>query len=535
MANEKILIVDDNRELLSLCSTILKGNGYSTSQATRGEEALSQLCDGSIDMLLTDIYLPGLTGLEVTEKLRSRGIDIPVVAMTGYGNMDTAIKALTLGVDEFIVKPFTAEHLSYIVSRGLEKSRLRRENARLKTLLPLFENTKSFLGAASIQEIHQLVADAAAKLTGATQVGLLEYDQGSKFRLVSALGADLETHLGETAPLRFPNTARPSRLSQVISWRGEDRIQLPFGQKAPRGAGVLFAPMWSREKNLGYVMALRVGYFSQSELDAMAILAGQASAALENWRLIAEISRAYEELRTLDRLKSEFINIAAHELRTPLSVLMGYALLLQEELSGDQRERAKYIVDNAERLRRVAEELLSLRYLESGQAELRLEPIDVTRAIGAVVEAYRALAEQKEQHITAASQSEEIEIMADRAMFDLMLGNLISNAIKFSDRAAPIQVESYGDANQVTLAVRDRGHGIPPSERERIFERFYQVGNALTRQHEGLGLGLAITREMASAHGGKIWVESEPGKGSAFFISLPRVPVGGNNIARGGR
>lgn len=523
MAFERILIVEDNRELLRLCRDVLKANGYDVTLASRGEEALALLTDGKFDLLLTDIQLPGLSGLEVAGKLRSRGFDLPVVAMTAYGTMETAIQALTLGVDEFIVKPFTAEHLGNIVSRGLEKTRLKRENARLKTLLPLFEITRDLVSSASNEEVQSQIVNAARRLSESSQVGLLELDQGSKnFKLVAGSGGDVERHVGEVSPFRLPATIKDGD-SRVVSWKGEENAPMPFGLRAEKGNGVMCAPLLAGDRSLGFIVALRSEYFSESDLDAMAILAGQASVALENSRLIADLNRTYEELRNLDRLKSEFINIAAHELRTPLSVLIGYALLLREELKGEQRERADYVVVNAERLRRVAEELLSLRYLETGQAELRLETIQVADAVKSVVGAYDALALEKHQAITLALDPEPIQVQADRGMLDLMLGNLVSNAIKFSSPGAPIRVESCRDADSVTIVVRDRGPGIPKSETEKIFERFYQVGSSLTRQHEGLGLGLAITREMAIAHGGRIWLESRAGAGSAFYLSLPLI------------
>jgi signal transduction histidine kinase/FixJ family two-component response regulator len=525
MANERILIVDDNLDLLSLCSNILQADGFSVSRASRGEDALTVLGDGGFDLLLTDIHLPGLTGLEVAGKLRAHGLDLTVIAMTGYGSMDIAIQALTLGVDEFIVKPFTADHLRHIIARGLEKSRLRRENARLKALLPLFENTRAFVGASTREELHAHIVDAVAKTIHADAVALLELDsEAGTLTLVAAHGDEVQSHVGESTSVESAGARRLAELSHVQSWKGGQEIELPFNLAVPPGVAVIGAPLSSREKQLGFLLALGRGLYSQSDVEALAIVAGQAAVALENGQLIMEISRAYHQLRELDRLKSEFINIAAHELRTPLSVLMGYALMLRDELTGSQREQIEYVAANAERLRRVSEDLLSLRYLETGEAELRLESFDVGEAVQAVVEAYRTLALEKEQPLTVSLPAAPGLITADRAMVDLMLGNLLSNAIKFSPRASPIRVEVSGDSNLLTFVVRDLGRGIPVTEQQRIFDRFYQVESSLTRQHGGLGLGLALTREMVRAHDGKIWVESEPGKGSAFYISLPRLP-----------
>jgi signal transduction histidine kinase len=300
---------------------------------------------------------------------------------------------------------------------------------------------------------------------------------------------------------------------------------LPFDLRASSKQVVVVGPLVARDKNFGFLIAVANrpgGAFAASDAEAMGIVAGQAVAALDNVRLIEEISAAYRELQSLDRLKSEFINIAAHELRTPLAVLMGYALLMVDEMTGTEHEQMQYIISNAERLRRVVDDMLSLRYLETGQAELRLEELMVADAVRAVVGAYKSLADEKQQRLELHLSENLGLIRADRAMLDLMLGNLLSNAIKFGPPNSEIVVRAHGDEKQVSFSVRDHGKGVPPSEHERIFARFYQIENSLTRQHGGLGLGLAMTREMVRAHQGRIWLESSPGEGSTFHITLPR-------------
>jgi signal transduction histidine kinase len=523
MANERILIVDDNPQILSLCSRILGAEGYDVGSASRGEDALARLNGGGFDLLLTDIRLPGHSGLEVAGKLHARGLDLTVVTMTGYSSMEMAIQALSLGVDEFIVKPFTPDDLRNTISRALEKSRLRRENARLRALLPLFENTRAFVGASTLEMLNTRIVEAIVKTIPAETIALLEISrEGDSLKLAAACGKELDSHVGETILLGSPYAHRLTELSQVQVWKKEEVVGLPFDLEVPVGAAIVCTPLLSRDKQIGFLLAVVGADYARSDLEALAIVAGQAAVALENAQLIAEISTAYTELRELDRLKSEFINIVGHELRTPLSVLMGYALIMVEELTGSARERMQHIVANSERLRRIVDEMLSLRYLETGQAELQLETFDVVEALEAVVEAYRPLAEQRDQPLTLRVLGNPGKITADRAMVDLTLGNVIANAIKFSPRSSSIRVEGSGDANEISFVVRDQGPGVPASERERIFQRFYQVENSLTREHGGLGLGLAITRNMVRAHDGKIWVESEAGKGSAFHVILPR-------------
>src|SRR5919199_3326562 len=173
MPHERILIVDDDAAILTLCRRILEAEGYSVVTTNRSDEALSKLDSDAFDLLLTDIRLPGLTGLEVTRRLRARDHDLGIVTMTGYSNMEMAIQALSLGVDEFIVKPFTPDSLRITVAHALEKSRLRRENTRLRALLPLVENSRAFAAAQSREELKQQIVEAAAKTIDADHIALI--------------------------------------------------------------------------------------------------------------------------------------------------------------------------------------------------------------------------------------------------------------------------------------------------------------------------------------------------------------------------
>jgi signal transduction histidine kinase len=525
MENEKVLIVEDDAAIRSLCGRLLESEGFQVITTGNGEEGLRKLADDDFDLLLTDIRLPGMTGLEIVRRARERGLDLPVVVMTGYSSLETAIQALSLGVDEFIIKPFAMDALRRTISHALEKTRLRHENARLRALMPLFENSRDFVTATTREQLRARVVEAVAKTIPAEAVTLLECDAESQvLTLVAACGGEFAGRIGETIALDAPAARLLTEMDQVQVWRGAQAAPAPLALGAGADAIVIGASLTSRGHALGFLVgrALPGTAFTVSDAEALTIVAGQAAAALEKARLIEELQSANRDLEELDQLKSEFINVAAHELRTPLSVLLSHTLTLSEQLQGAEREQLEYILTNAERLRHSVENMFSLRLLDAGQAELDLESFDVGEALYAVVEAYRGLASQREQEVTVELPDELGPVIADRALFELMVGNLLSNAIKFSPRGGPVGVRAWGDANQVTFVVRDQGRGLTAVAQKKIFERFHQAGDALTREEGRLGLGLAITRGVVRAHRGKIWVESEPGKGSAFYISLPR-------------
>jgi len=263
--------------------------------------------------------------------------------------------------------------------------------------------------------------------------------------------------------------------------------------------------------------------FVPSDRELMSVLGGQAAIAIENARLFEEIQHAYEELKELDRLKSEFINIAAHELRTPLAILLGYAGILKEEMEASQQEYVQTILNNGMRLNSIIDDLLNLRNLETGHIELTMQEFSIAKAVNEALAELRLLIQDK-KHIATVDIPEGLpDARTDRRKFDLILFNLISNAIKFTAPEGRILITGRRSGSYFEISVIDNGVGIAPNDIDRIFTRFYQTEKSLTREHGGMGLGLSIAKGMVEFLGGEIWVESEPGKGSKFTFTIPQV------------
>jgi len=236
---------------------------------------------------------------------------------------------------------------------------------------------------------------------------------------------------------------------------------------------------------------------------------------------VRELTKANEELKELDRMKDEFISIAAHELYTPLSLLLGYAVIATEEATGEMQQYLEIIVDKSLQLQEVIGCMLDLKYLQAGEAFSKVEKISLKELIEAVVDEISLLTETKQQVIELDLPEDLPEIETDPRKFNLILSNLLSNASKFTPEGGKIRVEGRVREGEVAVSVRDTGIGIPAKERERIFAPFYQVEDSLTRTHGGLGLGLAIVKSAVATCGGRIWVESEEGAGSTFSFTLP--------------
>jgi len=517
---EKILIADDEPYVLDVCKRILEKK-YQVKIVHSGLEAIQLVQREPFDLLLTDIKMPGIDGLETAKAVKKINPGIICITMTGFSTMETAIKALRLGIDEFVVKPFAPDELTLAIERALEKERLRQENIRLKSLLPLFEFNKSLMSTVDADLLLRQVLNIAQAETASS--GALLYMADAKGKLTLLTHSEMATEYLEKVK------ANVQSLVVHVEETAEELV-IAAGQNAAFDAmlaalgvkSVVAMPLSGKEKLLGVLVVLKAeATFTQSECNFLSVMAGQAAIAYENARLFEDLQLAYDELKTLDHMKSEFINIAAHELRTPLAILLGYASVLEEDAEGAQKEHLRIIVRNAMRLRGLIEDLLNMRYIESGQLRLNISQFDVNDVVNQAISDLAMMARNKNIALRVNLPSNLPPIHSDQQKVELIIMNLLANAIKFTPPGGCVTVSGQANDHELMMAVSDTGIGIPEKEFRRIFERFYQVENSLNREHEGIGLGLSIVKGMLERCGGKIWVESEVGKGSTFTFTLP--------------
>jgi len=276
----------------------------------------------------------------------------------------------------------------------------------------------------------------------------------------------------------------------------------------------------------------------------------------------AALERALNDLREMDRLKSEFLSNISHELRTPLTPVMGYLpALLREEfgaLTPEQRRVLAHVSESVDRLHRLIDDLLTFMHWESGEAALRVQPVAVAAVVEVAAAKVSAMAQEKGVQVMRTVPADLPQVQVDVTAIGRALGHLLDNAVKFTPKGGQVTItarlvrgqfgnqatgqsgdlqesegaqlpgrqvarlpEASGEAEWVEVAVQDTGVGISPEAIPKIFDRFYQVDSSTTRQHGGTGLGLAIVKFILDAHGAHITVESLPGTGTMFSIRLP--------------
>jgi signal transduction histidine kinase len=239
--------------------------------------------------------------------------------------------------------------------------------------------------------------------------------------------------------------------------------------------------------------------------------------------------RDITERKELDRMKDEFVSIVSHELRTPVTSIKRFLELIAEDLGeslGDEQSRFLEAAErNARRLERLVDDLLDVSKFEAVRLDISREVFEFRDVVKQVVADMQADTRAKELKISTRGMGDPVRVWGDRGRVVQIMANLLSNAIKYSPPHSRIEVAVAVPAKDdqfIRVDVRDRGPGIPEADVKRLFDKFYRVSSSTTRAATGTGLGLAISKALVELHGGKIWIESEPGKGSTFSFTLPR-------------
>lgn len=254
-------------------------------------------------------------------------------------------------------------------------------------------------------------------------------------------------------------------------------------------------------------------------------LATSSSVVLEGKRLGRVcVLRDVTEFKKLDALKSEFVSTVSHDLRSPLTLIRGYATMLQMvgELNDQQSGYARKIITSVENMSRLVNNLLDLGRIEAG-ITLQLENVNIQDVLDKVVSGLQLQAAQKliQLDLEIPDQA-DLVIEADQALLQQALYNLVENAIKYTEADGTVNVNLHSHEDRIIFEVRDSGIGIAPADQPRIFEKFFRAGRRGLQQDKGTGLGLTIVKSIAERHGGRVWLESQLGKGSVFFLEIPR-------------
>jgi signal transduction histidine kinase len=321
------------------------------------------------------------------------------------------------------------------------------------------------------------------------------------------------------------------RVVHITDVKADPEYTLAEAQRLGDYRTILCVPMLREGVPIGLLALTRseVQPFTDKQIELVTTFADQASIAIENVRLFDEIQDKSRQLEEASQHKSQFLANMSHELRTPLNAILGYTELMADGAYGEPSEKMlgilKRLEANGKHLLGLINDVLDLSKIEAGQLELELSDYCIQDIAQTVRSTLEPLAADKKLAFKVDVASQLPPGRGDGRRLTQVLINLVGNAIKFTD-AGEVAIKAEANNGAFHVSVRDTGPGISAADQAKVFQEFQQADNAITRKKGGTGLGLAISKRIIEMHGGKIWVESQPGQGSTFVFTLPVVVVG---------
>jgi signal transduction histidine kinase len=394
----------------------------------------------------------------------------------------------------------------------------------------LLEISRVLSSTLELQPLLGAIVQVATEMTKSESASILLYDKRTdELRFEATPGKQQQDLESLAVPLQnsvagwIYNNAMPLVIQDAAH---DNRVYRKVDQTLGfQTQSILGVPLMVQDKPIGVIEAVNKkdeGRFSEGDLEVLETLASQAAIAIENARLMTQLKTANEELKQLDSMKTDFIAIASHELRTPLGLILGHATFIKDLVPEDYHEQMDVIIRSAMRLKEIIEDMSAIAHSDQGAAKVRRNQFSVAQLIDEIRERFREEADKKGIDLTQDIPADvDMAVHGDRDKIDLAVSNLVRNAITFTDKGGQVGLKAEVSGGYVQIFVVDTGIGIPQSEIDRVFERFYQVESHLTRKHGGMGLGLSIAKAMVEMHNGQIWCESKEGVGSLFCITLP--------------
>ncbi len=485
----RILVVDDEPDIRDGCERILRRMDFDVLKAQEGEEALAKVYAQAPAIVLLDLKMPGIDGMEVLARIQQHDPRVMVIVITGYATVETAIEAMKKGAYDFIPKPFEPDQLRIVVNRAREKLRLTRETEKLAA------------------ERRKTLADLG---TEKSRIRTIVESLPSGLMVTNALGQVVLMNPAFRLQLNLPEDAAAGQPIEAYIL-DEGFSQLVRESSAGRHCSSGSAPT--------YEFALSDERYLQAR--------GRSVISEDNECLGAVVTVVdITTMKILDRLKSEFVATVSHELRSPLSTIHEQiALVLRDMVQGDS-EREQLLLARAKEktqgLISLIGDLLDLSRIESGSVCQEPKPVQLEDLLRGIVDFLSTRSNSRNQKLTLEVPPTPLPpLTADPLALESIFGNLITNAINYTPDGGEIRVAVEVAGNRVQVRVSDTGFGIEPDKLDRIFERFYRVKNDKTRFITGTGLGLSIVKGLVQTLRGAITVASEPGKGSTFTVTLP--------------
>ncbi len=376
----------------------------------------------------------------------------------------------------------------------------------------------------------QNILDTAVDLLECSDVSILLYDEREK-ELRFAAATSVHKEQLEQIPVPLDNSLAGTIFTEnrhlvINSTQDDPRHYNEVGEEVGYQVdSLLGVPMRIKDRVTGVIEALNKedGEFTEFDVSMLLVIASQAAISMHNAQLIQALQNANVELSQADKLKRDLMSVASHELRTPLGNILGYATLLHEDATEENKPLASSILKASSKLRAVLDDIANMNLLYTGEADLDLTDTTLQQVIEYAQEEVRHTVNIEDHTVDYQVPEEPIPLYIDLPKMCVVFVNLLLNAIRFTPVEEEIRLTVDDKKDEVIVSVSDSGRGIDQEKLEKIFEVFFQEDDHMSRRYGGLGLGLSIARELVHLHGGRIWAESEGlGKGATFRVVLPK-------------
>jgi CheY-like chemotaxis protein len=541
-----ILLVDDLNENILVLQSILADLGETLITANSGAEALKLVLEHEFAVILLDVNMPGIDGMEAAELIRKRkrSAHTPIIFMTAYADELHTARGYALGAVDCILSPVIPDVLRTKVKVFVDLFRMSRAiQKQADERVALAEEQARRELAEETSRQHTFLADA-----GRTLASTLDYDatcQAVANILVPALGdwlsvtpnrehggilnsvihaldencEDRESSLSQIASSEFENWPEVVSAIQTVMEEGHELACTSEQDNSSVKFSFLF-PLRVQGKNLGVLTVGRHakrGNFSASNRHLIREIAGRAAMALDNAQLYSALQRA-------DRDKNEFLSMLAHELRNPLASICNAVQLLQ--MPGYKGQDIEWVGDVVSRqmtqLVRMVDDLLDVSRITQGKIQMQMSLIHPEDFVRRAIETSQPLIDARHHHLEIDVANKCALIKGDTVRLTQVVANLLNNAAKYTPEGGAIHLSVECIQDELKIRVRDNGIGIPANMLCRVFELFTQDTRALDRAQGGLGIGLTLVRRLTEMHGGSVYAYSDGERqGSEFVVTLP--------------
>jgi len=548
-----ILVVDDRPDKLLVYKTMLEELAQNVHTATSGDEALKQVLEQDFALILLDVNMPGLDGLETAALIRGRkkSAHTPIILITSdYGDEPRIRKAYSLGAVDYISSPVVPEILRAKVNVFVELYLLAEQAKRqAQERIALVEEKAAREAAERASRRLAFLAEASGALASSldleatlraflslvvprlADVGLLSIaavdgqldrhemvwsSNDPEHPLLTASLLDLGNPLLDEVAQRVRESGRPETIERDAAHEAA-RIDLPRGLSVHT---LMMVPLLVRGRRLG-VLALGLDAadrrFDADAVAMMADLATRGATALDNALL-------FRKIQDEDQRKNEFLAMLAHELRNPLAPISNAVHILRvSETDSVKVAWARDLIGRQlKQLVRLVDDLLDVSRITRGKIELKIETVDVAQVVAAAIETSRPNIDAQRHTLSLQLPLEPLALRGDFARVAQILSNVVNNAAKYTPRNGRISLSVSREEDEVVFRIRDSGVGIPPEFIASIFDPFTQADRTLARSHGGLGIGLTLVRRLVEMQQGRVSVRSEGrNRGSEFTVHLP--------------